>query len=524
MKKLFCLLSIVYGLWSPFSLAHASWDDAKSIPIQHNGRIKPLDSFARQTLKLVAGKETWQGKSACDFLLDLLSTPESIGKINWIRVDFGELKKYLGLDENYHHFSLEQLAPSYGKIQALAQSAAEHRSKDIRPSKLEQRAELLLNQIRTVQALSSGESIRVLPGPYTTEWASPFGMNIGFAGDFKEILTDRKMNHVPKFRKDVHAWIEKVSSVSKTVPKRKIAVEVIYNQLKPFEGAALLYFLSFVMFAFFRKQYAFFGALSFWLIFLAFFFHSFGLLARVLILARPPVSNMYESMIFMNWALMIFALVFSMIRKTFVPAVTASLISGFIMVYANLLPIDSSLDVVVAVLKSNYWLTIHVLTIVSSYGAFGLALALGHRHLFLLSLSKLGSHQDEDSARLIFRVIQLGVILVGTGTFLGGVWANESWGRFWGWDPKETWALITFLGYLVVVHLKYRRKINNFYLALSTIFGFMLVLMTWYGVNFILGRGLHSYGAGSGGTQWIIYYLIAEAIFVAWVFWKRPKH
>jgi ABC-type transport system involved in cytochrome c biogenesis permease subunit len=230
---------------------------------------------------------------------------------------------------------------------------------------------------------------------------------------------------------------------------------------------------------------------------------------------------MYESMIFMNWALMIFALGFSLIRRSFVPAIAASFISGFIMIYANLLPIDSSLDVVVAVLKSNYWLTIHVLTIVASYGAFGLALALGHRHLFLLSTSRLGSHQDDDSSRLIFRVIQLGVILVGVGTFLGGVWANESWGRFWGWDPKETWALITFLGYLVVVHLKYRRKINNFYLALSTIFGFMLVLMTWYGVNFILGRGLHSYGSGSGGTRWIVYYLVAEVFFVGWVFWKK---
>ena len=102
MKKLFFILSIVYGLWSPFSIAHASYDDAKSIPIQHNGRIKPLDSFARQTLKLVAGKESWQGKTATNFLLGLLSSPESISKTNWIRIDLNELKKYLkGLAKLY---------------------------------------------------------------------------------------------------------------------------------------------------------------------------------------------------------------------------------------------------------------------------------------------------------------------------------------------------------------------------------------------------------------------------------------
>ncbi len=127
---------------------------------------------------------------------------------------------------------------------------------------------------------------------------------------------------------------------------------------------------------------------------------------------------------------------------------------------------------------------------------------------------------EEESISLIFRVIQLGTILIGTGTFLGGVWANESWGRFWGWDPKETWALITFLGYLIIVHLKYARKISNFYLALSSVLGFLLVLMTWYGVNFVLGRGLHSYGAGSGGMRWVIYYLIFEAFFVGFIIYR----
>jgi ABC-type transport system involved in cytochrome c biogenesis permease subunit len=197
------------------------------------------------------------------------------------------------------------------------------------------------------------------------------------------------------------------------------------------------------------------------------------------------------------------------------------------MIYADLLPIDSSLDVLVPVLRSNYWLSIHVLTVVSSYGAFGLAMALGHRHLFCVVRRAFSPAQDKESAGLILRVIQIGIILIGTGTVLGGVWANESWGRFWGWDPKETWALITFLGYLVIIHLRFTGRLNNFGLALGSVLGFLLVLMTWYGVNFVLGRGLHSYGSGSGGMNWVLYYLLAEALFLGWVFLrsrgaKRP--
>jgi ABC-type transport system involved in cytochrome c biogenesis permease subunit len=232
---------------------------------------------------------------------------------------------------------------------------------------------------------------------------------------------------------------------------------------------------------------------------------------------------MYESMVFMNWALVVAAFIFAGVKKNLVPLTTAAFASGLIMLYANLLPIDPSLEVLVPVLRSNYWLTIHVMTIVSSYGIFGLALALGHRHLFLWVKGRFTKKAEEESANLIHKVIQLGVLFIGTGTVLGGVWANESWGRFWGWDPKETWALITFLGYLVPVHLRYAKKLSNFGMALFSIVNFLLVLMTWYGVNFVLGRGLHSYGAGTGGMQWIIYYLIFEAGFVAYILANRKK-
>ncbi len=198
----------------------------------------------------------------------------------------------------------------------------------------------------------------------------------------------------------------------------------------------------------------------------------------------------------------------------------SSLISALVVIYGNLLPIESGMDVLVPVLRSNYWLTIHVMTIVASYGAFGLAMGLGHRHIVLFLGKKMDIHATSQSINLIYQTIQIGVLLLGAGTILGGVWANESWGRFWGWDPKETWALITFLAYLFIIHLKFSGKINHFWTAVSAILGFLFVLMTWYGVNFVLGRGLHSYGSGSGGLAWIIYYLAAEALFFLWLTYK----
>jgi len=250
-------------------------------------------------------------------------------------------------------------------------------------------------------------------------------------------------------------------------------------------------------------------------------FHTMGLGLRVLILSRPPVSNMYESMIFMNWILILCALVLYARRRKLFLLSTAALVSALVMIYADLLPIESSLGVLAPVLRSSYWLIIHVMTIVASYGIFGLAMALGHRQLFFHAVGRL--HQDDQSAsaQVLLQLIQLGVLTLGIGTVLGGVWANESWGRFWGWDPKETWALITFLGYLAVIHLRYARKLSDQALAVCAVLGFLLVLMTWYGVNFLLGRGLHSYGSGSGGAVWIAGYLVFEALFFVFIMVKN---
>jgi ABC-type transport system involved in cytochrome c biogenesis permease subunit len=155
------------------------------------------------------------------------------------------------------------------------------------------------------------------------------------------------------------------------------------------------------------------------------------------------------------------------------------------------------------VLRSNYWLIIHVLTIVSSYAAFALAWGLGNFNLALMVFAPGRRDLIQTLSRFGYRAIQIGVVLIAAGTFLGGFWAAESWGRFWGWDPKEVWALIALLSYVIPLHARYVGWVRDFGLAVCAVVCFASVVMAWYGVNFILGAGLHSYGFGGGRDAWV---------------------
>ena len=172
----------------------------------------------------------------------------------------------------------------------------------------------------------------------------------------------------------------------------------------------------------------------------------------------------------------------------------------------------------VAVLRSNLWLTIHVLTIVASYGAFALATMLAHVYGVALLARRPTQTTLAALETFLYRAIQVGVVLLAGGIMLGAVWANASWGRYWGWDPKETWALITLLWFLAVLHGRFAGWIRGAALAVATIGGFFLLLMTYYGVSFYL-VGLHSYAGGHAKPlpPLLIAYLVIEAAFMALV-------
>ena len=505
------------------ALAGTALDMAKTIPIQHNGRVKAFDSFSRQTVEIITGKERWQRQDAVTTLLKAIAKKDQIADIPWVQVG-PALRAHLKLDPpDKRFFSYNDLFPFVEKIRSLIESAREKHEADQGTSPVEKEAESLYARLVTVKDLMTGDSLRVLPpaDDTTDAWRSPYDGADESGAEFINLAQLFSQNKPQEFKSLAAAWINRIHHATSDVYRLTIQLEVFYSSLRPFQLAWVGYLAAFLFLSAFKKIRAA-KAAGLTLAAAAFIFHTLGLILRVVILKRPPVSNMYESMIYMNWAAMLFAAIFTLSSRNTVYLMAGSAVSALVMIYGNLLPIDSNLEVLVPVLRSNYWLTVHVMTIVSSYGAFGLAMAMGHRHLLLEFSGKFSKTAQETSAQLLYRVIQLGVLLLGMGTVLGGVWANESWGRFWGWDPKETWALITFLAYLVIVHLKYSKKINAHWLAISSVVGFFFVLMTWYGVNFVLGRGLHSYGFGSGGMRWILYYLGAELLFLAFTLNKRP--
>ncbi len=518
---------------------------AQQIPIQHSGRVKSFEAFARQTVELITTKESWQKKTAVDVIFEALSQKNAVADWAWVRVRNQELAKTLGLPPDKQCFSYNELKGSFDKVEALVRTSQAKRDQDVRPSKPEQEAEALFSRLMEVKHLITGENILVIPPPdllaegepiplgsrksgggmipssENEAWISPYQNEGLLTAHFEALVKLYGEKKYHEFGEKAKAWNDNINQITGEKYRLIVKLERIYYDTRPFQQAWMAYLLAFLIFTFFKKKRSKIRLLAVASLTLAVCFHTMGLTLRVIILQRPPVSNMYESMIYMNWVLIVAAILFSIVKKNASVASIGALISAVIMIYGNLLPIETNLEVLVPVLRSNYWLTIHVMTIVSSYGIFALAMGLGHRHLFLDVRQKLSKEEEKRSEQTIYRTIQIGVLLLGIGTVLGGVWANESWGRFWGWDPKETWALITFLGYLVLIHLKHAKLIKPYTLAVSAILGFLLVLMTWYGVNFVLGRGLHSYGQGAGGMIWVTYYLIFEALFLGVVLLKK---
>jgi ABC-type transport system involved in cytochrome c biogenesis permease subunit len=230
-----------------------------------------------------------------------------------------------------------------------------------------------------------------------------------------------------------------------------------------------------------------------------------GFWARVAISGRPPISNMYESVIWVAFMTAVFGLILELVYRQGVIALAGGLVSTLGLVLADQLPLtlDPKISPLVAVLRSNYWLIIHVITIVSSYAAFALAWGLGNLNLGMILFSPQRGDLIKTLSHFCYRAIQIGVIMLFLGTMLGGFWAAESWGRFWGWDPKEVWALIAFLCYIIPLHARYVGWVKDFGLAVCSVVCFSAIVMAWYGVNFVLGAGLHTYGFGGGDNAWM---------------------
>jgi cytochrome c-type biogenesis protein CcsB len=331
---------------------------------------------------------------------------------------------------------------------------------------------------------------------------------------------------------DLRAAINSCGTIS-AKEQKAISLEAFMNRHKPWMMTAAAYGFAIVAFGLSRlflrrSMLVLAGLLLAWGI----AEHAIGIALRIIILGRAPVSNTYEGLLWMGLAAIgvggLFQ-VFSRKSSYFLGGLIAAELS---VLFAMLVPLEQQTNTLPAVLRSNYWLIIHVITITSSYGVLAVASVLGHVYLFKEVLFKGRNPQSaihnpqsngNGKSPLItqtYRAIQLGVLLLTAGTILGGVWAADSWGRFWGWDPKETWALISIVVYFAMLHARYIGWLREVGMAAAAIVGFLAIVWTFYGVNYVMATGLHSYGFGSGGEKWVALWAAFELAFLGACKWR----
>jgi len=282
-------------------------------------------------------------------------------------------------------------------------------------------------------------------------------------------------------------------------------LESMYHKY-PWLGLLIgMYLFSFVLLISPQKNIGFICLCATWVL------HTLFLAARSFILLRPPVSNMFETMIYVPWIAVAITLLFckSKVRNFLLP--TSAIFAVSLLAVLVLSGMDGRLHNTQPVLNSQYWLIVHVLMVVASYGAFVLGGLLSHLYLLSVLYSRRGIPA---LPKKILQLLYIGTGLLICGTLLGGVWAAQSWGRFWDWDPKESWAFISSAIYLVIIHLYQFKQIGEVGLAIGSILGMLAITFTWYGVNYILGTGFHSYGFGSGGE---LYYYLFLAVEICWI-------
>ncbi len=294
-----------------------------------------------------------------------------------------------------------------------------------------------------------------------------------------------------------------------------LSLELLYTHTNPF-GFALLFYLTAlcVLVAAFFTAEKYLYSLSACLIVGGFIPHTLALITRIVILARPPVSSLYETFIFVGWAGVLLGIILEILRHRWLGIIVSGTCGSILLIIASKFSTDGdTLKMLVAVLNSNFWLGIHVPTITLGYASCCVAGVIGHIYI----IQALTKPQDKagltSTYKILLGILGLGLTLSFFGTMLGGIWADQSWGRFWGWDPKENGALLIVLWCAIIFHAKIARLIGPLGVAVASVLGMVVVAWAWFGVN-LLSVGLHSYGFTSGISIGLGAYVVGELIFL----------
>ena len=536
-----------------FNQEHIKKFDA--LVIQDNGgRFKPVNTLTSEYLRKIYGKSNLDSLSSTEVILGMMHSPISWGKKPMIKVSHQKIRSLLSnkdIDSKYIRVSFNNFFDINGKylLASYVEMAYEKLPKD--RDQFDKDVIKVDERVNICFAVFAGSIFRLFPVPNDSNntWVTHMQSN-QFRGNDSLFVA----NIIPMYFKAINQGLEEknwstadtilnyikrfqLRYGSKVLPSQtKIDYEIIYNKLALFSRLFMYYslvgvfLLVVVIVRLFnnRKWLDFLALILKWLIIFGFLVHLSGLILRWYVSGHAPWSNGYESMIYIAWATIFSGIIFSKNSKLTLAA--TSIVSGLLLMVAHLNWLDPEITNLVHVLNS-YWLLIHVAIITASYGFFSLGSILGLISLWLIIFTN-STNKDKlkntlsELTIINEKSLEIGLFMLTIGTFLGGVWANESWGRYWGWDPKETWALVSVLIYAFVLHIRFipslRDKIT---FNILSMFAIWTIIMTYFGVNYYLS-GLHSYAAGDPmPIPTFVYYLVAlmfiTAIFAAFRYKKN---
>lgn len=518
-----CLSLLI--LLIPMTQSHSpNIGSLKTLGVQLDGRKKPLDTVARETIAEIHGKESYKRQTGEK--LDYLQTYLSLWWNNrdwnqepFILVSYRPLKAAVGLDEEQKYFTFQELMQS--PLRSLALTARQKQAQDQDLTRNEREALTIEDRLALMMATVGSQDLPIMPHPTDIKgkWIGINAAQDYYPTEQAELIQTQyqSLRQLYRSHPDNLASLEPIAAKLKTqlaalsptiYPADNILKrEVNFYAFHPFGKAWILYGIAFIVMlaVLWIKSFDYYWT-GIGIFISGLLIQGYGFMERMMIAGRPPVTNMYESVIWVGFGIAAVALMFELIYRAKYYLLAAAPLSVVCLILSDKLPaiLDPSIKPLVPVLRDNFWLSIHVPTITLSYASFALSLGLGHIILANYLFSPNAKERITQLSQLNYRVIQIGVLLLTTGIILGGIWAHFSWGRFWGWDPKETWALIALLCYLAPLHGRLVGWLKNFGMAVVSVVCFNAVLMAWYGVNFVLGTGLHSYGFSTGGSELIV--------------------
>jgi len=579
----------IAGNWLPRKAANDDFELGRlgKIPVLVGGRVKPLDTVARNSLLIIHGKQELRlegGKrlSAMQWLTDVLfnapvadqypvfvvQNADVLGLFGWQQSD----RKYFTFAEFTPFLKqIDEQATQSDKLEAVQRSAYQSAILNLRnglslyqrlknsiqpedaqnfASELHRFESTVPGAAKAARERSMGENfdkaklddvaamiqryerlsemayvLAVPPFGQENQWHSVGDSLLRSVGsgqihpvvsEYAVISDSYRADDRLLFNQNVQLVADEFAKAQPNATKRA-SFEFLFNRLQPFSQSMTLYVLAFLLAC--ASWLGWSGVLrrsAFYILLLALAIHTFGLVSRMYLQERPPVTNLYSSAIFIGWGAVIVALILERIFKDGIGAACAGAIGFVTLIIAHhLAGSGDTLEMLQAVLDTNIWLATHVVAITTGYSAMFLAgmLAIIYvvRGVFTTSLKK----QTADSlARMTYGVLCFATLFSFVGTVLGGIWADQSWGRFWGWDPKENGAVLIVLWCAIILHARWGGFIRQRGLMIMALFGNIVTSFSWFGVN-MLGVGLHSYGFMQKAFPWLVGFMISQLALMA---------